>query len=150
MIMAGGMRERGGCVGYDMGYHCIRVTTRSGGLSSSGPLVVCHTTHRRVHTYTHATPTRARAGVVTREDVISTIVFFFRVVLDRQQNRRVSRWITPRSLASLILSSLLLAHKFVQSFRSVRSAPSARVNNNRRNNNSLGLSALPLSLDPTV
>jgi len=72
--MAGGMRERGGCVGYDMGYHCIRVTTRSGGLSSSGPLVVCHTTHR--HTYTRA---RAR-DMVTREGVIiSVIIFFFRI-----------------------------------------------------------------------
>lgn len=96
--MAGGMRERGGCVGYDMGYHCIRVTTRSGGLSSSGPLVVCHTAHSCVHTYIHKRAC-ARVDVVTREDVISVILCF------------PSTWFLPRdgSAEQAFQGALLLA-----------------------------------------
>lgn len=53
MIMAGEAREREVRVGCDMGYQCIRVTTRSRGLSLSGPLI-CHTVYARTHTHTKA------------------------------------------------------------------------------------------------
>lgn len=62
MIMAGGKR-REWYMGCDMGYHCIRVTTRSGDLSSSGPLVCHRYAHRNARTETH-THTRVFAHYV--------------------------------------------------------------------------------------
>lgn len=58
-------------MGCDMGYQCIRVTTRSGRLSPSGPLV-CHTTHTRAFSWTHDT----RASTSSMEHVRSFFLTF--------------------------------------------------------------------------
>lgn len=70
--MAGEAREREVRVGCDMGYQCIRVTTRSRGLSLSGPLI-CHTVYAHTHTKAHA----AHDDNIERETCVTIFPFFY-------------------------------------------------------------------------